>query len=163
MVHRRSAPHGAGPWSRRAHPEVFGLEQVQHNGELLSFSLQRLLPGRSLGDLAGELSAPDLERLVIDAGELLARIHAVVPDSDRGTPHDLRYPEEHSVARVACHVDEALGPEAARVVELGADYLRTEMMRPSAPMTSLAQDDFLPKNLMICEREIAAHSSALYR
>ena len=58
-------------------PEVLGLEHVDHDGELLSFSIQRLLPGRSLDELAGELPACDLERLVMDGGELLARVHSV--------------------------------------------------------------------------------------
>src|SRR5215471_18736781 len=44
-------------------PEVLGIEQVDHNGELLSFSIQRLVRGRSLDELVGELSAPELERL----------------------------------------------------------------------------------------------------
>src|SRR5437879_1760610 len=34
-------------------PEVLGVEQVAHNGELLSFSIQPLVPGRSLDELAG--------------------------------------------------------------------------------------------------------------
>jgi aminoglycoside phosphotransferase (APT) family kinase protein len=53
-------------------PEVLGLKQLEHRGELLSFSIQRFLQGRSLGELIGELPTPDLERLVMDAGELLA-------------------------------------------------------------------------------------------
>ena len=36
-------------------PEVLGVEQVDHDGELLSFSIQRLVPGRSLDEL---LAAP---------------------------------------------------------------------------------------------------------
>ena len=60
-------------------PEVLGVEQVDHDGELLSFSIQRLMPGRSLDELADELAASDLERLVMDGGELLARVHSVVP------------------------------------------------------------------------------------
>jgi aminoglycoside phosphotransferase (APT) family kinase protein len=52
-------------------PEVLGVEQVDHGGELLSFSILRLVPGRSLDELAGELSASDLERLVMDSGESL--------------------------------------------------------------------------------------------
>src|SRR5438874_732301 len=46
-------------------PEVFGVEQVDHDGELLSFSIQRL-PCRSLAELASELPGSDLERLVMD-------------------------------------------------------------------------------------------------
>src|SRR4051795_9709750 len=36
-------------------PDVVGIEQVEHDGELLSFSILRLVPGRSLGELAGDL------------------------------------------------------------------------------------------------------------
>src|SRR5206468_11273186 len=50
-------------------PNVLGVEQVDHDGELLSFSILRLVPGRSLDELAGELPASDLERLVMDGGE----------------------------------------------------------------------------------------------
>lgn len=134
--------------------EVFGLEQVQHDGEVLSFSVQQFLPGRSLGEVVGELSAPDVERLVIDAGELLARIHSVVPDSDRGIRHELRWPDERFVARVARVVEEALGPAAAEVVGSGADFLREEVATRATPPLSLAQGDFLPKNLLIRDRAI---------
>ena len=78
--------------------DVVGVEQVDHDGELLSFSILRLVPGRSLDELAGELPASDLERLVMDGGELLARVHSVVPD--RGMRHELKPPDERLVARV---------------------------------------------------------------
>src|SRR4051812_10057679 len=78
-------------------PDVVGLEQVNHRGRLLSFSILRLLPGRSLAELAGELPASDLERLVMDAGELLARVHSVVPE--RGMRHELQAPDTAFVAR----------------------------------------------------------------
>src|ERR671929_1220799 len=103
-------------------PEVLGVEQVDHDGELLSFSILRLVPGRSLDELAGELPASDLERLVMDGGELLARVHSIVPD--RGIRHELQPPDERFVARVVRLVDQALGPAAAAVVEHGADLLR---------------------------------------
>src|SRR5437762_3241213 len=60
--------------------EVLGVEHLDHDGELLSFSIQRLLPGRSLDELASELPPPDLERLVMDSGELLARVHSLAPE-----------------------------------------------------------------------------------
>ena len=41
--------------------EVLGVEHVDHDGELLSFSIQRLVPGRSLDELAGELPAQILD------------------------------------------------------------------------------------------------------
>ena len=52
-------------------PEVLGVEHVEHDGELLSFSIQRLLSGRSLDELASELPPSDVEPLVMDGGELL--------------------------------------------------------------------------------------------
>jgi aminoglycoside phosphotransferase (APT) family kinase protein len=99
-------------------PDVLGVEQVEHDGALLSFSIQRLVPGRSLHELASELPASDLERLVMDGGELLARVHSVVPD--RGIRHELQPPDERFVGRVARVVDQALGPAAAAVVARGA-------------------------------------------
>jgi hypothetical protein len=63
-------------------PEVLGVEQVDHDGELLSFSIQRLMPGRALHELVGEL---------------LARVHSVVPD--RGIRHALQPPDARFVAR----------------------------------------------------------------
>ena len=125
--------------------EVLGLEHLEHNGELLSFSIQQFLPGRSLAELIGELSAPDLERLVTDAGEILARVHSVVPDDERGIRHELRVPEEREVTRVARIVREELGPEAAAVVKRGADFLRKEVTTRPAPPFSLVQGDFLPQ------------------
>jgi aminoglycoside phosphotransferase (APT) family kinase protein len=128
-------------------PDVLGVEQVDHDGELLSFSILRLVPGRSLDELAGELPASDLERLVIDAGELLARVHSVV--ADRGIRHELEPPDERFVARVVGVAHEALGPTAATVVERGAARLRDEVMTCPAPRLSLAHGDFLPKHLLI--------------
>jgi aminoglycoside phosphotransferase (APT) family kinase protein len=106
--------------------EVLGVEQVDHDGEL---------------------PASDLERLVMDGGELLARVHSVVPD--RGIRHELQPPDERFVARVARVVAQALGPAAAAVVERGADLLREEVMTRPAPRLSLAHSDWLPKHLLI--------------
>ncbi len=128
-------------------PDVLGVEQVDHDGELLSFSILRLVPGRSLDELAGELSASDLERLVMDSGELLARVHSVVPD--RGIRHELEPPDERFVARVVRVADQALGPAAAAVVERGAQLLRDEVMTRPAPRLSLAHGDWLPKHFLI--------------
>lgn len=128
-------------------PEVLGVEHLAHDGELLSFSIQRLLPGRPLDDLVGELSLSDLGQLVMDAGELLARVHSIVPD--RGTRHPLRLPAGPVVGRAVRTVGEVLGEAAAVVVEQGADFLRAEAMAHSPPLHSLAHGDFLPKNLLI--------------
>jgi aminoglycoside phosphotransferase (APT) family kinase protein len=128
-------------------PEVVGVEQVSNEGELLSFSILRLVPGRSLDELAGVLSASDLERLVMDGGELLARVHSVVPD--RGIRHELEPPDEGSVARAAHGAHQALGPAAAAVVERGAELLRDELMTRPALTLALAHGDWLPKHLLI--------------
>jgi aminoglycoside phosphotransferase (APT) family kinase protein len=128
-------------------PHVLGVEHVDHDGELLSFSIQRLVPGRSLDELVGELPASDLERLVMDGGELLARVHSIVPD--RGIRHELQPPDEGFVGRVMRVVDQAFGPAAAAVVERGADLLRNEVMTRPAPRLSLAHGDWLPKHLLI--------------
>ncbi len=130
-------------------PEVLGLKHVHHNDELLSFSVQQFLPGHSLEEVRGRLSASDLARLVMDAGELLARVHSVVPDRDYGSRHELRLPEDPVVARVVHQVKETLGPAAAEAVERGAALLREEVTTRPAPSLSLAQGDFLPKNLLI--------------
>src|SRR5256885_5293089 len=135
-------------------PNVLGVEQVDHDGELLSFSILRLVPGRSLDELAGELPASDLERLVMDGGELLARVHSVIPD--RGIRHELEPPDERFVARVARVAHQALGPAAAAVVERGAGLLRDEVMTRPAPRLSLAHGDWLPKHLLIDDGAIAS-------
>ena len=128
--------------------EVLGVEHVEHDGALLSFSIQRLLPGRSLDELAGELPAADLERMVMDGGELLARVHSLVPD--RGVRHELRPPDEHSLARGARIVEQTLGPSAASVVERGAAFLRRELAALPAPSAAvLVHSDWLPKHLLI--------------
>jgi len=112
------------------------------------------VPGRSLDELAGELPASDLERLVMDGGELLARVHSVVPD--RGIRHELEPPDERFVAHVARVAHQALGPEAAAVVERGADLLRDEVMTRPVPGLSLAHGDWLPKHLLIDDGAIVS-------
>ena len=118
-------------------PDVLGVEHVEHDGELLSFSILRLVPGRSLDELAGELPASDLERLVMDSGELLARVHSVLPD--RGMGHQVEPPDDGFVARVVHVAHQALGPAAAAVVRRGADLLRDEVMTRPAPRLALAR------------------------
>jgi aminoglycoside phosphotransferase (APT) family kinase protein len=134
--------------------EVLGVEHVEHDGEVVSFSIQRILPGRSLQEVAVELPAADLERLVMDGGELLARVHSVVPD--RGIRHELEPPDERFVARVARVAHQALGPAAAAVVARGAALLRDEVMTRPAPRLSLAHGDWLPKHLLIDDGAIVS-------
>src|SRR5215510_5626791 len=128
-------------------PNVLGVGQVDHYGELLSFSILQLVPGRSLDELACELPASDLERLVMDGGELLARVHSVVPD--RGIRHKLQPPDERALARGVRIVEQTLGPSAASVVERGAAFLRRELAARPAPSLALAHSDWLPKHLLI--------------
>jgi len=135
-------------------PNVLGVGQVDHYGELLSFSILQLVPGRSLDELACELPASDLERLVMDGGELLARVHSVVPD--RGIRHKLEPRDERFVARAVRVACQALGPAAAAVVERGADLLRDEVMTRPAPRLSLAHGDWLPKHLLIDDGAIVS-------
>lgn len=127
--------------------EVFGVEHLEHDGELLSFSIQQLLPGRSLDEIADELRAADVERLVMDAGELLARVHSLV--SDRGVRHDLQPPDECTLTQGTRIVEQTLGPSAASVVERGAAFLLRELAARPAPSQVLVQGDWVPKHLLI--------------
>jgi hypothetical protein len=106
----RGSPTRNTSWRRRVvlawpTPEVLGVEQVDHDGELLPFSIQRLVPGRSLDEPAGELLASDLQRLIMDVLELLARVHSVVPH--RGIRHKLQPPDERFIGRMTRVVDQA--------------------------------------------------------
>lgn len=134
--------------------EVLGLQHLDHEGALLSFSIQRFLPGRAFAEIIGDLPAMEFERLIMDAGELLARIHSVAADGEHGILHELRLPEEDEVTRVARIVGDRLGPTAARVVERSADCLRHEITTRPPPTVRLAQGDFMPKNLLIDEGKI---------
>ena len=127
--------------------EVLGVEHVEHDGELLSFSIQQMLAGRSLDEVAGELSAVDLERLVMDGGELLARVHSLAPD--RGVRHELQPPDEHSLARGERIVEQTLGLSAASVVGRGAAFLHREMAARPAPSRVLVHGDWMPKHFLI--------------
>ncbi|GAB3758234.1 phosphotransferase family protein [Microlunatus parietis] len=129
--------------------EVLGLVHHDHEGELLSFSVQQFLPGRSLMDQVDELPAVDLERLVVDAGEIMARVHSVVPAEDRGIRHELRRPDDDQASRIARTVSEVLDPAAAATVVRGAEFLRREISTRPTPPLCLAQGDFLPKNLLV--------------
>jgi aminoglycoside phosphotransferase (APT) family kinase protein len=130
-------------------PEVLAVEHREHDGRLLSFSIQEFLPGRSLDELVGRSSASDLERLVIDAGEILARIHSLSPEPGRGNRHELRIPEEDNLSRILRIVAETLDPAAAAVVERGVDFMRHEVATRAMPRFSLAQGDLMPKNLLV--------------
>ncbi len=130
-------------------PDVVGVEQVDHNGELLSFSILQIVTGRSLEDLAGELSVSDLERLVMDGGELMARVHSVAAGG--ANRHELTPPDEQLVTRVVEVAGQEFGPAAAAIVERGTDLLRHEVAARPAPDLSLTHGDFLPKHLLIDE------------
>ncbi len=128
-------------------PEVLGVEHLEHNDELLSFSVLEHLPGRPLDELVDKLSASDLARLVTNSGELLARVHSI--DVDCGVRHELTPPEKSSVARAVRVAHQTLGPTAATAVERGAELLCHRVLHGSAPKVSLAHGDWLPKHFLI--------------
>jgi aminoglycoside phosphotransferase (APT) family kinase protein len=94
----------------------------------------------------------DVERLVMDSGELLARVHSIVPD--RGTSLELRSPDEDSFARAIRIVEQTFGASGVAVVERGADLVRHELATRPRPTVALAHGDWLPKHLMIVSGQI---------
>lgn len=134
--------------------EVVGLEHREHDGDLLCFSVQRYLPGRSLAESIDDLDAGDLQRLVIEAGEILARVHSVIIDDGRGIAHELRDPDGHQITRIGRFVAEHVDPAAVMIIERGADFLRRQVASGPTARPALAQGDFLPKNLLVHEAKI---------
>lgn len=128
-------------------PEVLGVEHVEHGGELLSLSIQRFVAGRPLDELADELSPSDVERLVVDAGELLARVHGVA--ASLGIRHELQPPDDHLVSRVVRVVGEEFGTPKAAAVERAADLLRARVATERPPAVALAHGDWMPKHLLV--------------
>jgi aminoglycoside phosphotransferase (APT) family kinase protein len=128
-------------------PEVLGVEHVEHDGELLSFSVQRLVPGRSLDELADALPPADVERLVMDGGELLARVHSI--DADRGVSLALQPPDDDLVVRLTSDVGQEHGPAAAASVERAAAVLREQVSTRPGPRLALAHGDWMPKHLLV--------------
>ncbi|WP_231919993.1 phosphotransferase enzyme family protein [Microlunatus soli] len=127
--------------------EVLGLEQHRHNGQLLSFSVQRFVPGRSMDDVLPGLPPTDRERLVVDGGELLARVHSVA--ASRGLRHVPEAPDAAALARAVRIVAEQFGPDAAAIVRRGADFLADQVINLPTPSDALAHGDFMPKNLLV--------------
>ena len=153
--------HQDGPWfADEAHlmaqaravgvptPEVFGVEHREHDGGLLSFSVQEFLPGRSLGDIVRLLGDYEVERLLLDAGEKMARVHSVVP-GEYGIPHPLRRPKSPTVAAIARSLERTFGPAAAATVERGAEFLCAVIGAGVPSISGLGHGDFLPKNLLV--------------
>jgi aminoglycoside phosphotransferase (APT) family kinase protein len=132
--------------------DVLGVEHLDHDGELLSFSVQSLLPGRPLDVLVDELPFPDVEGLVMDSGELLARAHSIV--LDRGPSLQLRSPDQDVMARAVRAGEQTLGAPGAALVERGADLVREELAARPAPDSALAHGDWLPKHLMVAGGKI---------
>jgi len=133
-------------------PDVLGVEHVEHDGQLLSFSVLSPLPGRPLGELLDTLDTATIQRLVEHAGALLARVHSV--ETERGVRHDLvgRDPEELERALRAVH--DTLGQQATATVERGARMLEDRLAGPQPPM-SLGHGDWLPKHFMIHDGAIS--------
>lgn len=128
-------------------PEVIAIESVDHHGEILSFSVLEFVAGRPLDEMAGDLPRTELERLIGDAGELLARLHSLSPDT--GTPHGLTSLDEDLIVRATRAALDAAGSEAATMVEQGAALVSDHIERQPEPRFSLSHGDWLPKHLMI--------------
>ncbi|NHA69128.1 phosphotransferase [Phycicoccus sp. CMS6Z-2] len=133
--------------------QVLALEHLDDEDGVLSVSVQTLLPGRPLEDVGAGLDREHRERLVVEAGEVLARIHAL--DPDRGEVHRLRAPAEEDLERARRTVATALGPEAAEVVDRAAAFVAAARTRRPEPDLRLAQGDFMPKNLLVHEGRIS--------
>ncbi len=128
-------------------PEVLGVEHVDHDDELLSFSVLQLLPGRPLDELVGELPSADVDRLISDAGELLAIVRSL--DSGLGVRHDLEAPNDAVAARAAYAALRTVGSDAATAVERGVEFVRDCVAESGSVPLALAHGDFLPKHLLI--------------
>lgn len=128
-------------------PHVHGVEHVQHEGELLSVSVSNLMPGRPLDELVGVLPASTIDRLVMDAGELLARLHSIVPD--RGVGRTLEPPSEQLTERSISVAAAVFGAAAVEIVERGARQLGNGLRSRPPPRLSLAHGDWLPKHFLI--------------
>jgi aminoglycoside phosphotransferase (APT) family kinase protein len=128
-------------------PEVLGVEHLEHDGSLLSFSVQRLMPGRSLQDVCDELPPSEVERLVVDAGELLARVHGV--DPDRGMRHELAPLDDETLARITRGVDTEFGGSAAEAVQRAVELLAEQAASRPQPRVRLAHGDWMPKHLLV--------------
>lgn len=128
-------------------PRQLGVEHLDDDDGLSSFCVQEFIPGRTLDVLAGELPVRELERLVMDVGEVLARIHDVAPDGGMG--HDLRPPDEASMARVVQTVTRVVGASEVAVVERGVDVLHRAVAGPPVRSSAFVQGDFMPNNLVV--------------
>lgn len=133
-------------------PDVLGAEHIDHEGELLSFSILEVVDGRALDELVDELTTADIERLIMESGEMLAKLHGLV--IDRGEGRELKAPTETFVSQVVRTADEVLGPEAATIVERGAVRLARDVNGRGAPKLCLSHGDWLPKHLMIADGKI---------
>mgnify|MGYP001944003246 CR=1 FL=1 len=128
-------------------PNVLGVEHVEHEGQQRSFSVLELVPGRALSELVGELPSADVERLVVESGVLLARLHSVF--SDQETRHELKPLGEDLVTRVLRNVDQSLGAQAVTVTQRGVDLYRHTLQTRVDPKPRLTHGDWLPKHFLV--------------
>ena len=134
-------------------PEILAVDHLDRDGEGLSVAVHRYVPGRTLDLALVDRPEGEVEALVADTGELLARIHSVV--TDLGTPHVLRAPDEAEVARAEVAVARVVGPGAVRSLRRGLGLVADAAGTPP-PMTCLAHGDFLPKNLVVDAGRVVA-------
>lgn len=128
-------------------PQVLGVHHTEHDGELLSFSMLEVLPGRPLDELAHELPPGELNRLVGDAGALLARLHTQEAGGQPG--RQLTELDEAAIVRARQAAAEQAGEVGAETVEQAAAFLGGELERRPAPTVAPGHGDWLPKHLLI--------------
>lgn len=133
-------------------PHVLGVEHVDHEGTLLSFSVLSMVRGRALDELADDLSDADVHRLVRDGGELLARLHSIdMPGPKRQRLEPLAEPLRTRALETVARND---GAKALAIVEQGITMLAAIAEASSAP-AMLGHGDWLPKHVMIDAGEIS--------
>ncbi len=141
-------------------PEVLDVEHVEHDDELLSFSILEMLPGQPLDEIAGDLPPDELERIVNSAGELLAQLRSFDPSSAEPVgeaplaPHTLALPSDAVVDRAVRAATNAVGPDAGAAVEHGVELFAAQLGAANAEVHVVTHGDWLPKHFMISEQEI---------
>ncbi|MEM7093827.1 MAG: aminoglycoside phosphotransferase family protein [Actinomycetota bacterium] len=126
-------------------PDVLGVEHIEHEGELLSFSVLKRADGRPLHELVGVLAEEVVDGVIIEAGEMLARLHTL--HTDRGICRRPELPGEEVVGR-AIDAASRFGSDAGSVANRGVQLLR-EAGDSAEDASTLVHGDWLPKHFLI--------------
>ena len=129
-------------------PDVLGIRHVEHQGEVLSFSVLQMLAGKPLSELAGTLPTLELERLVAHSARLMARLHSVSPP-EQGQQHAVLPVDVDTTERALRIAEQVVDASAAVVVQRGVELISRWARTSAAPKRSLVHGDWLPKHLMI--------------